>query len=41
LTLPPIEISESGYLPASHKNKYGKDYPRTVEDLGIYPSSAK
>jgi plastocyanin len=37
LTLPPIEISESGYLPAPHKNKYGKDYPRTVEDSPIYP----
>jgi plastocyanin len=41
LTLPPIEISESGYLPASHKNKYGKDYPKTMEDGSIYPSSAK
>ena len=29
LTLPTMEISESGYLPASHKNKYGKDYPNT------------
>jgi plastocyanin len=37
LTLPPIEISESGYLPAPHKNKYGKDYPKTVEDSPIYP----
>jgi plastocyanin len=39
--LPPIEISESGYLPASHKNKYGKDYPKTVEDGVIYPGAAK
>jgi plastocyanin len=27
LTLPPATISESGYLPAAHKNKYGQDYP--------------
>jgi plastocyanin len=25
--LEPVSISEAGYLPASHKNKYGKDYP--------------
>src|SRR6476620_10388523 len=24
---PPITISESGYLPFPHKNKYGKEYP--------------
>jgi plastocyanin len=40
LTLPPIEISESGYLPAAHKNKYGKDYPKTVEDGTIYPGAS-
>jgi plastocyanin len=28
--LKPITISETGYLPAQHKNKYGKDYPHTV-----------
>jgi hypothetical protein len=27
---PPISISETGYLPAPHKNKYGKDYPNPV-----------
>ena len=26
LVLQPITISESGYLPIPHKNKYGKDY---------------
>jgi plastocyanin len=41
LALPPMEISESGYLPASHKNKYGKDYPKTVEDGVTYPGEAK
>jgi plastocyanin len=29
LTLPPIAISESGYLEMPHKNKFGKTYPRT------------
>ncbi len=41
LTLPPIEISESGYLPASHKNKYGKDYPKVTDDGVPYSDSAK
>lgn len=27
IELPPIAISESGYLPMPHKNKFGKDYP--------------
>ena len=25
--LPAVTISEAGYLPAAHKNKYGRDYP--------------
>lgn len=42
LMLPPIEISESGYLPAPHKNKYGKDYPPVPDDDGLlYSGSAK
>jgi plastocyanin len=41
LTLPPTEISESGYLPASHKNKYGKEYSNTLEDGLTYPGAAK
>ncbi len=28
--LPAIVISETGYLPAPHKNKYGQDYPDLV-----------
>jgi plastocyanin len=40
LTLPKMEISESGYLPASHKNKYGKDYPKTLEDGAMYPGAS-
>jgi len=32
LTLPPITISDAGYLASPHKNKYGKDYPAVVLD---------
>lgn len=41
LMMPPMEISESGYLPAPHKNKYGKDYSNTTEDGVIYPGAPK
>ncbi|HYL34914.1 MAG TPA: methylamine utilization protein [Bryobacteraceae bacterium] len=34
--LPPISVSESGYLQPPHKNKYGKDY-EPVTDSGTYP----
>jgi plastocyanin len=30
LELPVLSISEAGYLPAPHKNKFGKDYPDQV-----------
>jgi len=33
--LPPIAVSESGYLQLPHKNKYGKDYPPGA-DAGGY-----
>jgi len=36
VTLPPITVSESGYIEAPHKNKYGKDYPPLIEDRA-YP----
>jgi len=32
LALPPITISEAGYLAPPHKNKYGKDYPAVIVD---------
>jgi plastocyanin len=38
VTLPPLTISESGYLPIPHKNKFGKDYPPATDDGGFYPS---
>lgn len=35
--IPPISISEAGYLPAPHKNKYGKDYQLPPDERTIYP----
>jgi plastocyanin len=37
LRVPPITVSEAGYLVAPHKNKYGHDYPATPDDQGFYP----
>jgi plastocyanin len=34
--LPPISVSESGYLQLPHTNKYGKEYPPDAE-TGAYP----
>lgn len=39
--LPAITISESGYLPIPHKNKFGKDYPSVPDDVTVYPSVRK
>ncbi len=36
-TLPTITISEAGYLPVAHKNKYGRDYPPVTDDRPGYP----
>jgi plastocyanin len=38
LTLSPIAISETGYLPGPHKNKYGKDYPPVIDSQPAYPA---
>jgi hypothetical protein len=32
----PIAVSESGYLPAPHKNKYGNDYGAPPDDTVSY-----
>jgi plastocyanin len=37
--LPPITVSESGYLLLPHKNKYGQDYPPAGR--GTYPGSSQ
>src|SRR5579863_2854001 len=39
LQIPPITISESGYLPIPHKNKYGRDYSPAPDDRIIYPAT--
>lgn len=39
--LPPLAISETGYLEAPHKNKYGQDYPPAPDDSVAYPLSRK
>jgi plastocyanin len=36
--LPPIVVSESGYIVSPHKNKYGKEYPPVIEDNTTYPA---
>ena len=38
LDLPAIPISESGYLPIPHKNKFGQDYRPEPDDHTIYPA---
>jgi plastocyanin len=37
LELPTIPVSESGYLPAPHTNKYGQPYPRSKDENQVYP----
>lgn len=41
LSLPVIWISETGYLPIPHKNKYGRDYRPETDDHTIYPAVRK
>lgn len=40
-SVPPISISESGYIEVAHKNKHGRDYPPVVEDRALYSGSKK
>ena len=40
LTLPLISISETGFIPAPHPNKYGKEYPPAAND-GTYPGAPR
>lgn len=39
LRLPPIEVSEAGYLMAPHTNKYGRDYDPPADDKTLYPGA--
>jgi hypothetical protein len=34
--LPAIRISETGYIPAPHKNKWDKDYPPVIDGQPAY-----
>jgi hypothetical protein len=40
LTMPLISITETGYNPAPHLNKYGQAYPPQPND-GVYPGAPK
>jgi len=41
LALPPLAISESGYLAIPHLNKFGHEYPAPPDDIGVYPGVRK
>jgi plastocyanin len=41
VTNPLISISETGYNPAPHLNKYGQSYPPQPNDGGTYPGAPK
>jgi hypothetical protein len=41
VTLPVIQISEAGHVPAPHKNKYGREYPPPPPDHTMYPGARK
>jgi hypothetical protein len=41
LELPPVVISETGYVETPHKNKYGHDYPPPPDERGIYGGPKK
>jgi plastocyanin len=41
LELPPLPISESGYLQVPHKNKYGKEYPPVIDNQPAYPGAKR
>jgi plastocyanin len=41
LSLPPIVISEAGFLQMPHNNKYGRGYGAQTDDHSIYPAARK
>ncbi len=41
VTLPRVEISEVGYIPLPHKNKYGRDYPPDDSGNPAYSGGSK
>jgi hypothetical protein len=41
VSVPPVAISETGYLSIPHKNMYGQDYAPIPDDAGFYPATHK
>jgi plastocyanin len=41
VTVPPVKISEAGYLPVAHKNKYGRDYPPNADQQRTYANPSR
>ncbi len=41
LALGPLSVSETGYVAAPHKNKYGREYPPEAADRSDYPADRK
>jgi hypothetical protein len=39
--VPPMQVSELGYLEIPHKNKHGRDYPHTPPEHILYPGGSK
>ena len=39
LELPVISVSETGYLPVPHSNKYGKPYSKAKDEDQVYPGA--
>jgi plastocyanin len=37
MTLPPVVVSEAGFLVSQHKNKYGTAYAPQPDDKSVYP----
>ncbi len=37
--LPEIAVSEAGYVPGPHKNKYGRDYPPEADSETYIPGA--
>jgi plastocyanin len=40
LELPPISVSETGFIPGPHLNKYGREYPPLTDET-LYPGANK
>jgi plastocyanin len=41
IRIPPIVVSEAGYLIVPHKNKFGKEYEVAPDDQTIYPGTRR